>query len=86
MFALLVWWVRRRVRGHPGAVFFSYIGLYSVGRFLIEGLRLDSFWVGSLRVPQLASVAGVLVAVGGLLWVMRSAPRRALPAARRGYG
>jgi prolipoprotein diacylglyceryltransferase len=42
-----------------------------VGRFLIEGLRLDSFWVGSLRVPQLASVAGVLVAVGGLLWVMR---------------
>jgi phosphatidylglycerol---prolipoprotein diacylglyceryl transferase len=74
VFALLVWWVRRRVREHPGAVFFSYIGLYSVGRFLIEGLRLDSFWVGSLRVPQLASVAGVLVAVGGLLWVMRMPP------------
>jgi phosphatidylglycerol:prolipoprotein diacylglycerol transferase len=74
VFVLLVWWVRPRVARHPGAVFFSYIGLYSVGRFFIEGLRLDSFWVGSLRVPQLASVAGVLVAVVGLLWVMRRPP------------
>ncbi|HKA61114.1 MAG TPA: prolipoprotein diacylglyceryl transferase [Methylomirabilota bacterium] len=74
VFAVLVWWVRPRVRRHPGAIFFSYIGLYSVGRFFIESLRLDSFWVGSLRVPQLASVAGVLVAVAGLLWVLRRPP------------
>ena len=74
MFVVLVWWVRPRVRRHPGAIFFSYIGLYSVGRFFIEALRLDSFWVGSLRVPQLASVAGVLVAVAGLLWVLRQPP------------
>ena len=74
VFVVLVWWVRPRVRRHPGAIFFSYIGLYSVGRFFIESLRLDSFWVGSLRVPQLASVAGVLVAVAGLLWVLRRPP------------
>ena len=64
----------RGSRRRPGAVFFAYIGLYSVGRFFIEALRLDSFWVGSLRVPQLASVAGVLVAAAGLLWVLRGAP------------
>jgi phosphatidylglycerol:prolipoprotein diacylglycerol transferase len=74
VFVVLVWWVRPRVRRHPGAIFFSYIGLYSVGRFFIESLRLDSFWLGSLRVPQLASVAGVLVAVAGLLWVLRRPP------------
>ncbi|HEX7785197.1 MAG TPA: prolipoprotein diacylglyceryl transferase [Methylomirabilota bacterium] len=74
VFVVLVWWVRPRVRRHPGAIFFSYIGLYSVGRFFIEALRLDSFWMGSLRVPQLASVAGVLVAVAGLLWVQRRPP------------
>jgi phosphatidylglycerol:prolipoprotein diacylglycerol transferase len=74
VFVMLVWWVRPRVRRHPGAIFFSYIGLYSVGRFFIESLRLDSFWLGSLRVPQLASVAGVLVAVAGLLWVLRRPP------------
>jgi len=74
VFVLLVVWVRPRVRRHPGAVFFSYIGLYSVGRFCIEALRLDSFWVGSFRVPQLASVAGVLVAAAGLLWALRRPP------------
>ncbi len=74
VFALLVWLVRPRVGRHPGAVFFSYIGLYSVGRFFIEALRLDSFWVGSLRVPQLASVAGVLVSAVGLWWVLRRPP------------
>jgi prolipoprotein diacylglyceryltransferase len=45
-----------------------------VGRFFIEALRLDSFWVGSLRVPQLASVAGVVVALVGLWWSMRRPP------------
>lgn len=73
--AVLVWWVRPRVGRYPGAVFFSYIGLYSVGRFFIESLRLDSFWVADLRVPQLASIAGVIVAAVGLAWVRRRAAR-----------
>jgi phosphatidylglycerol:prolipoprotein diacylglycerol transferase len=74
VFALLVWWVRPRVGRHPGAVFFSYVGLYSVGRFFIEALRLDSFWVAGFRVAQLASIVGVIVAVVGLAWVRRSRP------------
>src|SRR5467141_4051603 len=86
VFVLLVWWVRPRVARRPGAVFFAYIGLYSVGRFFIEALRLDSFWVGSLRVPQLASVAGVLVAVVGLLWVMRRPPVEPGPPAAKATG
>jgi phosphatidylglycerol:prolipoprotein diacylglycerol transferase len=75
VFALLVWWVRPRVGRYPGAVFFSYIGLYSVGRFFIESLRLDSFWVAGLRVPQLASIVGVVVAAAGLAWVRRRSRR-----------
>ncbi|MBI3630345.1 MAG: prolipoprotein diacylglyceryl transferase [Candidatus Rokubacteria bacterium] len=61
--------LRRRLVGRSGAVFFVYIGLYSVGRFLIESIRLDSFWLGPFRVPQLASVAGVGLAVAGLLYL-----------------
>src|SRR5262249_16226184 len=68
VFLMLVGWLRPRLRGRPGALFFAYIGLYSVGRFAIEALRLDSFWLGSLRVPQLASVVGMLVAVIGMAW------------------
>jgi phosphatidylglycerol:prolipoprotein diacylglycerol transferase len=74
VFLALVRVVRPRMGRYPGAVFFSYIGLYSVGRFLIEPLRLDSFWLGPFRVGQLASVAGVLVAGAGLWWARGRAP------------
>jgi prolipoprotein diacylglyceryltransferase len=49
------------------------VGLYSVGRLLIESLRLDSFWLGSFRVPQVASVIGILIAIMGILVTMRRA-------------
>jgi len=60
---------RRRLADRPSAVFYLYIGLYSVGRFLIESIRVDSFWVGSFRVPQLASLVGIALALGGLFFV-----------------
>ena len=75
MFILLVAWLRPRLREQPGALFFAYIGVYSIGRFLIEGIRLDSFWVGPFRVAQLASLVGVLVAVVGLAWTRHRAQR-----------
>src|SRR5262245_2457583 len=71
MFVVLAWWLRPRWHDRPGGLFFWYIGLYSVGRLGIEALRLDSSWLGPFRVAQLASVAGILFAVGGLVWVSR---------------
>ncbi|NRU33137.1 prolipoprotein diacylglyceryltransferase [Clostridium beijerinckii] len=44
-----------------GIVFFTYIGLYSIGRFIIEGMRTDSLMIGSFRMAQLVSLAGVIV-------------------------
>src|SRR5207302_4400348 len=80
---------RRRLADRPSAVFYLYIGLYSVGRFLIESIRVDSFWVGSFRVPQLASLIGIALALGGLVfaWTGRKVaawPRR--PRSRAGAG
>jgi len=46
-----------------GTVFFSYIGLYSLGRFFIEGLRTDSLMFGSIRVAQLISLAGIALCI-----------------------
>ncbi len=76
VFLALVWWLRPSWRDRPGALFFWYLGLYSVGRFAIEALRVDSFWIGTVRVPQLASLAGMALAGCGLLWVDRAARRR----------
>ncbi len=71
VFLVLAFVLRERFRTRPGAVFFAYIGLYSIGRFMIESLRLDSFWIGAIRVPQAASVVGVAVAVIGIIWAHR---------------
>ena len=71
VFMVLVLWLRPALRDRPGALFFCYVGLYSVGRFAIESLRLDSFWLAGLRVPQLASVAGMIIAAAGLVVALR---------------
>ena len=44
-----------------GIVFFTYIGLYSIGRFFIEGLRTDSLMIGSFRIAQLMSLLGIVI-------------------------
>jgi phosphatidylglycerol:prolipoprotein diacylglycerol transferase len=71
VFLVLVLWLRPAVRDRPGALFFCYVGLYSLGRFAIESLRLDSFWLVGLRVPQLASAAGIIIALVGLAMAFR---------------
>lgn len=79
VFALLAVWLRPRWHDRPGALFFGYVGLYSLGRFLIESIRLDSFWLGNLRVAQVASVIGILIAILGVSIVSRRARTLASP-------
>ncbi|NLO88811.1 MAG: prolipoprotein diacylglyceryl transferase [Clostridia bacterium] len=52
-----------------GEVFLSYLALYSVGRFFIEGLRMDSLMLGSYKAAQI--VSAVLVAVSIFLIIRR---------------
>jgi phosphatidylglycerol:prolipoprotein diacylglycerol transferase len=73
VFALLVTWLRPRLHDRPGALFFCYVALYSIGRFAIEAIRLDSFWLGPFRVAQLASLVALVVAAVGLAWTRRRA-------------
>lgn len=55
----------------PGIVIFSYIGLYSIGRFFIEGLRTDSLMIGPLRIAQVVSLFGVLAWIGFLFYYFK---------------
>lgn len=52
--------LRRKKRSFEGEMFLSYIIFYGVGRFWIEGLRMDSLYLGSIRVSQLVAVACVI--------------------------
>jgi len=64
---LLLLYMLKKV-SKKGVIFFSYIGLYSVARFFIEGLRTDSLMLGSIRVAQLVSIVGVVIWVAGVIY------------------
>lgn len=66
VFIILIFLIRRVKI--DGAIFFTYVGLYSIGRFIIEGLRTDSLMLGPIRVAQLVSLSGVLLWFGFLYY------------------
>ena len=67
VFLLLIWFSKRKKLN--GEVFCLYFIAYGAGRFWIEGLRLDSLWMGSVRISQLLSL--VFVIVFGLIFAIR---------------
>ena len=61
---LFIMFYMRKKKTYAGEVIVSYITLYSIGRFFIEGLRTDSLMFGPIRMAQFISLVGV---VGGLV-------------------
>src|ERR1700730_13450811 len=68
---LLIRVFRKRFERAPGALFLTYLGLYSLGRFMTEALRTDALMLGPIRVAQLASVVGVALALIGVPMLLR---------------
>jgi phosphatidylglycerol---prolipoprotein diacylglyceryl transferase len=60
-----------------GTLFMVYLATYSLGRFWIEGLRMDSLMLGPLRMAQVISLVGVALGTLGLFWLYGL--RRSLP-------
>lgn len=60
-----------RKSNKKGLVFSLYIGLYSIARFIIEGLRTDSLMVGNIRVAQLVSLCGVILSIILILVIIK---------------
>lgn len=52
-----------------GTIFLVYLVTYSLGRFWIEGLRTDSLMLGFLRIAQVVSLIGIVLGLGGLVWL-----------------
>lgn len=64
---ILVYILRREHK--KGSVVFAYIGLYSLGRLFIEGLRTDSLMFGNIRVAQLISITGILISLAFFIFI-----------------
>lgn len=61
LFVFIMLMVILRKNKKKGIVFFTYLGMYSIGRFFIEGLRTDSLMFGPIRVAQLVSLCGIAI-------------------------
>lgn len=65
---ILLWLYRRRPQA--GSVGFAYLIVYNIGRYFIEGVRLDSsFTSGGWRVAQVAAVVMIVVGAAGFAWL-----------------
>lgn len=64
---LAVFFVLRKLAGksRSGLIGWTYLGLYSLGRFFVEGIRLDSFFLKGFRVDQLIAI--MLVIISGIM-------------------
>lgn len=70
VFGFLLWFASRPREGH-GQVTFLYLMLYSVGRFVIEGMRTDSLMLGPIRMAQFVSLTLIAISVIGLIYLAK---------------
>ena len=68
--ALFLLWLARRFaqRLLPGDIFLVYVIFYSVGRFMLEFLRLDAAQIAGINFNQTMVVIAGLVSAGILVW------------------
>lgn len=67
VFVFLFWFYKNK-RKNYGEILALYMILYSIVRFFIEGLRLDSLYWGDFRAAQITSV--ILIVLGVILFVL----------------
>ncbi len=69
VFLLLFFVVKKNVKNYDGVLFFVYLILYSVGRFLIEGIRLDS--VLSINGIHIAEIVSFIVIIFSVIMILK---------------
>ena len=75
----LIW--RYRERLIPGIVTGAYFISYSVIRFLLEFIRLDSPAIGDITIAQIVAIGIIVVAAGFIAWRVRTSRGGAGPVA-----
>lgn len=69
VFLILFLLMRKSKKYCAGMVFYAYFMLYSIGRFVIEGIRVDSVLnIGKIPIAQIVSVIVFLVGMIGYIY------------------
>ena len=56
---------------HHGQIFFLYLTWYGIGRFFVEGLRMDSLYWGTFRISQIVGLVTAVIGVVMLIYYQR---------------
>ena len=59
--------IRNIVKRKKGIVTYSYLIWYGIGRYIIEGYRTDSLYLGSIRISQLVSIIIIIIGILGII-------------------
>lgn len=70
VFVILIFILFKK-KNNDGVVIGSYMILYSVGRFFIEGLRTDSLMIFGLRTAQIISLIGIVLGTIIVIWSIK---------------
>lgn len=71
VFGILMFILYKVKKNQDGIVLGSYMILYSIGRFFIEGLRTDSLMFLGLRMAQFVSIALIIAGIAMIVWSTR---------------
>jgi phosphatidylglycerol---prolipoprotein diacylglyceryl transferase len=71
LFLVLYYFVLPKTYRYPGVTFLLYIFGYSLGRSLIEPLRVDSIMVAGAQAPFVVSVASLVLSAIALIFAAR---------------
>ena len=77
LFLFLYFSASKKLVKYPGLTFLAYLSIYSIGRLLIEPLRVDSIMAGTWAVPIVASAVSLALSIifsGVLLWYYKKNP------------
>lgn len=76
IFLILFFGVRKVQKERDGLIFYSYFILYSIGRFIIEGIRTDSVLnIGTVPIAQIASVLLFITGAIGCIWAINKSKK-----------
>jgi len=64
---LLLWMIRKRPYKHDGFLACLYVGLYSIGRFVVSFFRADNLMFEQFSVPHVISIL-LMALAGGLIF------------------
>ena len=73
---LILLLIAKKVKNlNSGVIFFSYLTLYSTGRFFIEGLRLDSVLdINGIPIARLVSAVIFILGILGIIFCTKKRP------------